>query len=155
MTTDTQPDSNPTSNEVRARAIKLLARREHAPVELAFKLDQRGYPEALVQEVLAELIEDNLLSSSRYAEALTRSRIEKGNGPLRIRDELSGNAIDESIIEDALDAAEVDWNDLARRVRHKRFGAQQPRDFPAKAKQMRFLQQRGFANSHIKAAFDS
>lgn len=148
-------DDEASVDEVRARAIKLLARREHAPAELAFKLDQRGYPTALIETVLAELKEENLLSSRRYAEAMVRARAGKGHGPIRLRDELSGKGIEDTLIDDALDEAEVDWFELAVQVRRKRFGAGLPGDFPAKAKQMRFLQQRGFASEHIQAAFDN
>lgn len=140
------------ADEVRERAIKLLARREHAPAELTLKLTQRGYPRDLIAQVLAQLIEDNLLSSTRYAESLVRTRIEKGSGPVRIRNELAGHAVDAAIIENVLDGAEVDWASLAQAVRHKRFGAQPPEDFPAKAKQMRFLQQRGFTHAQIRQA---
>ncbi len=145
----------PNAAEVRERAIKLLGRREHAPAELALKLGQRGYPQSLVAQVLAQLIEENLLSSTRYAESLVRVRIEKGAGPVRIRNELSGHAIDTEIIENALVAADVDWAALATQVRHKRFGAGMPEDFPAKARQMRFLQQRGFTSAQIQHAFDA
>lgn len=140
------------ANEVRERAIKLLARREHAPAELKLKLSQRGFPRDVIAQVLAQLIEENLLSSTRYAESLVRTRIEKGCGPVRIRNELAGHAIDATIIENALGEAEVDWPELAQAVRHKRFGVQPPEDFPAKAKQMRFLQQRGFTHAQIRQA---
>lgn len=143
----------PTLAEVRERAIKLLARREHAPAELAQKLRKRSYPSDLIDTALAELIEQNLLSSTRYAEALVRNRIEKGYGPLRLRDELGGKQIEQNIIDAALHNAEVDWFELAAGVRSKRFGTKLPATFPDKAKQMRFLQQRGFAGEQIQAAF--
>ena len=47
-----------------------------------------------------------------------------------------------------------DWKALAEAVRAKRFGVEQPEDFPAKAKQMRFLQRRGFDMDMLNAAFD-
>lgn len=139
--------------EVRVRAMGLLARREHAPKELAFKLTKRGYSSDVVQVVLSDLIAENLLSSQRYAESLVRVRIEKGRGPVHIRDELSGHDIDESEIEQALAEADADWARLAMRARVKRFGEALPVDFPAKAKQMRFLQRRGFDSDQIQAAF--
>lgn len=139
--------------EVRARAMRLLVRREHAPKELALKLAKRGYCSSVVQTVLGDLIAENLLSSQRYAESLVRVRIEKGRGPVYIRDELSGHDIAESEIEQALAEADADWARLAARARRKRFGKALPIDFPSKAKQMRFLRRRGFANDQIQAAF--
>lgn len=142
-----------THQAVRERAIGLLARREHAPKELAFKLTQRGYPTSLVAAVVDELEAENLLSSRRYAESVVRVRTQKGRGPVRIRDELAGQGIDAAEIEQALAVAEVDWFELAFQARRKRFGEQPPADYPDKARQMRFLQQRGFSHEHIKAAF--
>lgn len=147
--------SDASALDVRAKAVELLARREHAPAELAFKLGQRGYPDGLIRQVLDELTQENLLSSARYAEVMVRSRVDKGHGPLRIRDELAGKGIDETLIEDALDAAQTDWCELAGAVRVKRFGAASPQNFPDKARQMRFLQQRGFAGAHIQAALEN
>lgn len=138
---------------IRARALKLLARREHASGELVRKLVQRGFDEDAVTAVTAALEAENLLSEARFAESLARSRAERGYGPLRIRSELSVKGVDEDAIGDALAALEVDWGELAGRVRRKRFGPELPRDFPAKAKQMRFLQQRGFDADAIRRVF--
>jgi len=41
---------------------------------------------------------------------------------------------------------------LATEVRLKKFGTAEPRDFKEKARQMRFLQYRGFEQEHIQAA---
>ena len=40
----------------------------------------------------------------------------------------------------------------AREVREKKFGQEYPTDFNEKARQMRFLQSRGFDTDHIQAA---
>lgn len=140
--------------EIRSRAIKLLARREHAPVELVYKLTARGYPAARVEAVVAALREQDLLSPGRFAESLARARADRGQGPLRIRAELSTKGIGEVDIDRALAAVEMDWNALAATVRRKRFGDEPPGDFPEKARQMRFLQRRGFTGEQIDAAFE-
>ena len=51
----------------------------------------------------------------------------------------------------ALDSA-PDWSLLAADVRRRKFGARIPRDWPGKARQMRFLQYRGFSKDHIASA---
>ena len=61
-----------TQKELRSRAIKLLARREHSRVELARKLGRYG-SEDDIQTVLANLQTCGLLSDARYAEAYVRS----------------------------------------------------------------------------------
>ena len=50
---------------------------------------------------------------------------------------------------------DTDWHRLARDVRLRKFGRQQPADFKAKAKQMRFLQYRGFEPDHVQRAMDT
>lgn len=137
-------DSDATHQDIRKRALDLLARREHAPVELAQKLRKRDYAPEDIAAVVDELADEDLLSPTRYAEALINARIRRGVGPVRIRAELTRVQIDEGIIEQAFAAAEVDWSDLARAVRRKRFGAELPDDYKARARQMQFLQRRGF-----------
>lgn len=139
---------------IRTRALNLLARREHAPRELVRKLVQRGFDDDAVTAVAAELETENLLSETRFAESVARSRAERGYGPARIRAELGAKGVDESVVDDALAALETDWGELAERVRHKRFGAAVPRDFPDKARQMRFLQRRGFDAEAIRRALE-
>lgn len=137
---------------IRAQAVKLLARREHATAELARKLDQRGYERAPVARVLAALAQENLLSDKRYAESMVRARVERGQGPARIASELARAGADEAEADTAIAEAEVDWRALAAAARRKRFGDAAPADRNQRLKQMRFLQQRGFRHDHIAAA---
>lgn len=139
---------------IRAQAIKLLARREHAPAELHRKLGQRGYERVAIERVLAELAEENLLSEKRYAESVVRARIERGQGPARIAAELTRAGVDETEADAAIAEAGADWSALAAAARHKRFGAGKPADRSQRLKQMRFLQQRGFHHDDIAAAVD-
>ena len=59
----------------------------------------------------------------------------------------------DAVTEMAIDESAADWHGLARNVRLRKFGAGEPADFKAKAKQMRFLQYRGFEQDHIQSAF--
>jgi regulatory protein len=54
----------------------------------------------------------------------------------------------------ALDTA-PDWMLLAADVRRRKFGAHVPEDWPGRARQMRFLQYRGFSKDHIASALGS
>ena len=132
--------------------MDLLARREHSVLELRRKLDKRDMSGELVEQALLGLVEDGLLHEGRFAESFVSSRITKGQGPLRIRADLSERGVRESLIEQALAESECDWFELAARVRLKRFGSDVPRDFPERAKQSRFLQYRGFTSDQIRSA---
>ncbi len=153
---NSKPTSAPTDDPdaARAQALRLLARREHSVLELRRKLEQRGWRGELLDAVLDSLVEQNLLSDRRFAEVYTRGRIERGYGPLRIRAELRERGIDGGLAEAALAAEAPDWIERARDARLRRFGEALPADYRERARQMRFLQQRGFDSGQIRAAFE-
>jgi len=71
---------------------------------------------------------------------------------VRICQELKERGLRPSAIEDALAEVGQDWFELARHVRTRKFGDALPGDFTEKARQMRFLQYRGFEAEQIQAA---
>lgn len=137
---------------VEVAAVRLLARREHSRRELARKLLARGMPAALVEEVLQSLQARRLQSDERYAESLVNSRVSRGQGPVRIRRDLSQQGIPDGEIDTALEAAGVDWYALARATRQRRFGHEAPVEWKERARQARFLEYRGFTGDQIREA---
>ena len=142
--------SNPV--EARKKAMDYLARREHGRSELINKLTKFGFQAATADDAVAQLVDDNLQSDQRFVEAFIVSRINQGKGPLKIRADLRERDIAGGIVEIGLEDAEQDWYASARAVREKKFGAEYPADYSEKARQMRFLQSRGFDTDHIQAA---
>jgi len=138
------------SDSIRARALRLLARREHSARELAAKLAARGHGEGEIAEVIGELAREGLQSDARFAEAYVFQRVGRGYGPLKIREELRERGIDAELIDACLREAETDWQALLAEVRRKRFGPKVPDDFAEQARQARFLQSRGFPLSDIR-----
>lgn len=138
--------------QARKKAMDFLARREHGRVELTAKLEAAGFDGAVAEAALAGLVEDGLQSDVRYVEAFVRSRIEQGKGPMRIRADLRARGIEDRLIEGGLAESGEDWTVLARQVRLKKFGPDTPRAFSDKARQMRFLDSRGFDGDQIRAA---
>jgi regulatory protein len=137
---------------VEAAAVRLLAGREHSRAELARKLDERGAPGELIEDVLASLAERGLQSDERYAESLITSRTGRGQGPVRIRRELAERGVASAVIEAALEAADADWSQLARATRCKRFGFETPSEWNERVRQSRFLEYRGFNSAQIRFA---
>ncbi|MGD8999572.1 MAG: regulatory protein RecX [Granulosicoccaceae bacterium] len=133
-------------------ATRMLASREHSVLELTRKLQQKDFPPEIVDRVVTGLLDGRLLSDARFAETYVRMRSARGYGPVRIRMELRERGVDDATIRQYLDTDEVDWYALAEEVRERKYGADAPSDYAQKAKQMRFLQYRGFANSHISVA---
>ena len=61
--------------------------------------------------------------------------------------------IDDGLILDSIAEYELQWQELVRQVREKKFGASQPQDYKERARQTRFLQQRGFTTDQISQVF--
>jgi len=151
------PDSAATQSqakEIRRKAMDLLARREHGTAELRQKLIAKGYAPTAVDQQLQRLAQENLLSDQRFVESYVNFRSKKGFGPLRIRQELREKGLDSALIDEYLDNDEL-WRNMAAEVREKRFGAAVPRDYKEVARQMRFLQYRGFHNEQLRELFDT
>ena len=129
-----------------------LARREHGRTELLNKLTKFGFDSNTADDAVAELIDDGLQSDTRFAEAFIRSRITQGKGPAKIRADLRERGLRDGVIDAGIENAQQDWIALALDVRLKKFGLEQPADFKNKARQMRFLQSRGFESDQIQVA---
>jgi regulatory protein len=138
--------------EARKKAMDYLARREYGQGELKKKLQGAGFTRDATERAVDQLTADGLQDDARFAENFLQSRISKGKGPLRVQQELCQKGIDAGLINEALEESGVDWRELARSVRQKKFGQALPRDFKEKARQMRFLQYRGFEPDQIQAA---
>lgn len=140
--------------ELAARAVRLLAVREHSVQELRRKLRRTRTPgsadnpdDADIEAVLEDLQRDGLLSEERFVEAFVRSRLGRGQGPAKIRAGLMERGVARELVDDALDQPDQDaefWRDRARTVQTRRFGAGPPVDRADWAKRARFLSARGF-----------
>ena len=133
--------------------MDLLARREHSAAELTRKLLARGFDAEAVAGVLDVLGREGLQSDARFAETFVYSRFQRGAGPARIRAELHARGGGEDLIGEALAALDAEWLQLLRSVRARKFGPDLPGDFRERARQMRFLQQRGFSSEQIGRLF--
>lgn len=136
------------AHDLAARAVRLLAVREHSVQELRRKLRHtrkpEGVDEATVEAVLENLQRDGLLSEARFVEAFVRSRLGRGQGPAKIRAGLIERGVARELVDDALDEDADFWRDRARDAETRRFGAAPPADRADWAKRARFLSARGF-----------
>ena len=137
---------------LRRRAMDLLARREHSRRELRDKLLARLEETGALDEVLDRLEQDGLLSDQRFAEAFVRSRINRGQGPVRLRQELMQRGVSETLIHQAIESEGADWFALAQEVALRRFGPDTASDRRELARRLRFLQYRGFTTEQCRQA---
>lgn len=133
---------------LRNKAMRLLARREYSRHELHSRLMQTGADEALVIALLDQLAQRGWLSDQRFSEQLLRARSGQF-GSRRIRYELREKGVDESTINATMaEAPQADYS-VAKALWLKKFG-QPAQDEKEKAKQVRFLQARGFGFEIIR-----
>lgn len=133
-----------TPQAVRRAAMDLLARREHSRAELLRKLQQRVAGPGLLEAELDRLEESGLLSDARFCEAYVHARSQRGIGPQRLREELRMRGVSSALVERVLQDDQWDWSALESQAFAKRFPegrASEPRE---RARQLRFMQYRGF-----------
>ena len=124
------------------RAMRYLVRREYSRAELNAKLLLKATPDDNVERVLDELAARGWLSDSRAVEQVVRQRRNRF-GMQRIAFELRQKGIGEDLINDALPQMRETELEAARSVWQRKFGIA-PKDAKNKARQIRFMQSRGF-----------
>ena len=106
----------------------------------------------MVAEVLDALERERLLSDGRFSEQFVHQRTRRGQGPLKILHELVQRGVDEDTAREHVNPSDPHWVDGARQARVKRFGDARQENFRERARQSRFLQQRGFTSEQVHAA---
>ncbi len=134
-------------------AVGLLARREHSRLEIRRKLGSRGIEDGVISRILDVLVQRGDLDERRFVETYVHHRRQRGYGPRRIQMELQERGIADELLGDYLDERDDRWQQLALEVKLKKFGASAPGSIKDRAKQMNFLQYRGFTMPQINKLF--
>lgn len=136
---------------LKAKAIGCLARRDYARSELRHKLlgmRGEGAPDAVtVDALLDELAALGYLSDARFARAVV-TRKTGSYSQRAIAQVLKAKGVAADTVAEALTTAEGDDATALIAIWQRRFG-EPPRDEREKARQVRFLQSRGFSLSAI------
>lgn len=131
-----------TGARLRSYAFALLTRRDYSKADLEAKLNQYAINPEEVANLVDELAQQNYQSDQRVAELTLASQLRKGKGLQRIKQALKAKQLDTELITEEL--SEVDWLDQAYQLKIKKFGMEVEMDPKLKARQIRFLQYRGF-----------
>jgi regulatory protein len=140
----------PPKISLKARALRYLSAREHSRLELARKLTRHIQEGDDLNQLLDWLVAQKFLSDSRFAESLVNRRAAR-YGSSRILSELQSHGLDDAAVSTLRISLLEDENERAFQVWEKKFGTAAT-SHEGRAKQMRFLQQRGFSNSAIQSA---
>nr|MBL8410807.1 recombination regulator RecX [Dechloromonas sp.] len=133
--------------DLRVRALQLLTRRDHSRAELRSKLAAYAEGEEELEAVLDSLQQQRLLSDHRFASQRVVARAGR-YGNARLKQELRQCGVSD----DDIAAALPEGGDEAARcqsVWQRKFG-ELPKSAEERAKQMRFLQYRGFSGEAIR-----
>ncbi len=131
---------------LKARALRLLAVREHTRAELHTKLARKlgeGESEADIERALDALERAGLINEARAAESLLHRRAARF-GSARVLRDLRAQGTPEPLVKQAADTLRETELERARAVWQRKFGAP-PGDAHERARQMRFLAARGFS----------
>lgn len=134
---------------LKARALSYLAAREHSRQELARKLARHAEEGDDVEALLDWLEQQKFLSEARFAESLVHRRSAR-YGSARILSELQSHGLDDSHLTELKETLRAGEEERAWEVWLRKYG-QPPADAADAARQMRFLQQRGFSHGAISA----
>jgi regulatory protein len=145
----TKPISD--ANTLRARALALLARREHSAKELHRKLLPHVQEGDDLEALLQDFIKRGWVSDERFAELVVNAR-QKRYGSLKLAHELREKGVADEVIVQATEV--IDDFENARIIWQKKFGkASANRE--EWARQARFLQSRGFGFDIIKRVLNA
>lgn len=137
-----------TPRELKARALRLLMRREHGRAELVKKLAEHAESNEAVELLLDELVKRKLLSEDRVAESRAHV-LSRKFGASRIRQDLRAKGIADETIERVTLEAKATEVERAAEIWKRKF--REPAVSQSeRAKQMRFLAARGFSHDTIK-----
>lgn len=156
----TPPDK--ATQRLRWLAFYYLSNRELSTHQLRQKLLAKDCDPDAIELLLKEFAEKGYQSDERTAYMLIRENIRRGRGKQHIRQALKTAKISYDHLETLITAANdgsltdgtilteqdtkepVDWLALAVEARVKKYGDALPKDAKEKARQLRFLQYRGF-----------
>jgi len=137
-------------------AVYSLAMREHSRLELFNKLKVKDFAEGVdLDKLLDELSEKSYLNEERFTECFIRSRVNRGQGRLKITNELQRKGISQTLIQQSMKKNEIDWYQIATVQIEKKYGESKPEDYKEKTKRMRFLSSRGFDTYIIRDIIES
>ncbi|HGM7842361.1 TPA: regulatory protein RecX [Serratia marcescens] len=138
-----------TEQELYDYAVSLLAKKNYASGEMHRQLSRLTESMGDLTRVLRRLTDNHALDDARLLAYLLEKHVKKLHGPTRIKQELRQKGFPAPLIEQGIDNGDIDWYQLAKEARIKKFGDALPADPKEKNKQIRHLQYKGFTMDMI------
>jgi regulatory protein len=145
--------------KARDSALNLLSYRARTATELQRRLREKAFPEEVVEQCVADLVERGLVDDSAFAETFVRDRVRfKPRGSRRLVQELRAKGVDADTateaIAEVLRSEEVSELELAREVVAK--WARRSGEEPERARRRLYghLARRGFGGDTVRQIMD-
>jgi regulatory protein len=138
-----KPEGGKPQGDPAARALRLLARREHTRRELARKLERDVADPLALAALLDDLAARGWLSDSRFAEQFVHARRARF-GVAALRRALLERGVPDDVVSRTLEPLKENEHEAARAIWLRKFRIA-PTTAAEQARQVRFLQSRGFA----------
>ena len=152
-----------------AKAVQLLAQRDHSSYELTRKLTlffskkikcaEADYPEQLTQlktqieHVIKHCTQKHWMDDEQYTEKYIFMRANKGYGKYKISLELKQRGLSSDLNKKLLNIADINWSEIAYQQLLKKFKVIDSKNNQQKQKVVQFLTSRGFTQNDIKTAY--
>lgn len=152
-----------------AKAVQLLAQRDHSSYELTRKLTlffskkikcaEDDYPEQLTQlktqieHVIKHCTQKHWMDDEQYIEKYIFMRANKGYGKYKISLELKQRGLSSDINKKLLSIVDINWSEIAYQQLLKKFKVIDSKNNQQKQKIVQFLTSRGFTQNDIKTAY--
>jgi regulatory protein len=140
-------------SDLRAYALRLLARRDYTAAELQEKLEAREYADDAIRDAIAALTRQGLIDDRRVAAAFIRtaSRV-KGRGRMRIARELEARGVARATVRELVAELAPDDEMATLKTVLARMRPPSPDDPAARRKLVQRLLRRGFSYDAISKA---
>ncbi|MFN5543249.1 MAG: regulatory protein RecX [Betaproteobacteria bacterium] len=141
----------PTNREIVSASLRLLAMRDMSRAEFERKLAAKEFTPEEIAEAVVWCEAEGWLNEARYAEVVAR-RLGYRYGASRISQTLKQKGVPDEVVAAAVGEMKDTEVARAREVLARKFG-EAPVDAASRAKQIRYMQARGFGYEAIKKAF--
>jgi regulatory protein len=154
---EAEAELQPKLNDMKVYAGRLLARREYGVRELQARLLKKWSGFENIDErvigLIDSLVADDVLSDERFVLMFVRSRLNRNQGPMKIRSELQQKQVPKTIVEACLQENSEAWGPSASAWLSRQVSGSL--DFSMRAKYYRRLMNRGFSHQQAMDAVNA
>ncbi|EFE93263.1 regulatory protein RecX [Serratia odorifera DSM 4582] len=111
-----------TEQELYDHAVSLLAKKNYASGDMHRQLSRLTESTGDIARVLRRLTDNHALNDTQLLAYLFDKHVKKMHGPTRIKQEMRQKGFSPALIDQEIDNREIDWYQLAKEARFRKFG---------------------------------